>query len=242
MTALPRARGAELMDEPDVDRGQLALSLADLRGVNRWLGGTRVVLHHLARMAARLPGKEMTVLDVATGSGDIPLHVARWARGRGLRARVTATDAHVGTLALAREHAGRDADVRVEHADALALPYADREFDFALCSTALHHFADEDAVQVLRELDRVARLGVVVNDLRRSRPALLGARLLAATVWRTHPVTRHDGPLSVRRSFTPRELLDLGRRAGMREAQVHAHQPFRLALVADRTRGPAGAA
>jgi len=153
-----------------------------------------------------------------------------------------ATDAHVGTLALAREHAGRDADVRVEHADALALPYADREFDFALCSTALHHFADEDAVQVLRELDRVARLGVVVNDLRRSRPALLGARLLAATVWRTHPVTRHDGPLSVRRSFTPRELLDLGRRAGMREAQVHAHQPFRLALVADRTRGPAGAA
>jgi SAM-dependent methyltransferase len=229
------------MDEPEVDRRQLATSLADLRGVNRWLGGTRVVLRHLAAMTARLPSGELTVIDVATGSGDIPLHVARWARRRGMRARVVATDAHAGTLALAREHAGRDPDVRVEHADALALPYADGEFDFALCSTALHHFADDDAVRVLRELRRVARRGVVVNDLRRSRPALLGARLLAATLWRSHPVTRHDGPLSVRRAFTPGELLELGRRAGMRGARVHAHPPFRVALVADFTRDAAGA-
>lgn len=238
MTALPRVRGAaEQMDEPEVDRRELATSLDDLRRVNRWLGGTRVVLRHLPPMVARTGAAEFTVLDVATGSGDIPLAVARWARGRGLRARVTATDAHAGTLALAREHAGRDPDVRVEHADALDLPYPDGEFDFALCSTALHHFEDDDAVRVLRELRRVARRGVIVNDLRRSRAALLGARLLAATVWRTHPVTRHDGPLSVRRSFTPGELLELGRRAGMAEARVHAHPPFRLALVADRTAG-----
>lgn len=231
MTALARVVAAELMDEPGVDRRELATSLRDLRGVNRWLGGTRVVLHHLARLAAGAPGGEFTVLDVATGSADIPLHVARWARTRGLRARVTATDAHAGTLALAREHAAGDPDVRVEPADALHLPYADAEFDFALCSTALHHFADGDAVRVLRELRRVARRGVVVNDLRRSRPALLGARLLAATVWRAHPVTRHDGPLSVRRAFTPGELLALGRRAGMADARVHVHHPFRLALV-----------
>lgn len=240
MTALPRVAGAERMDEPGVDRRELATSLADLRGVNRWLGGTRVVLRHLGRMAAGLGAAEFSVLDVATGSGDIPLEVARWARSRGLRARVVATDAHEGTLALAREHAGRDPDVRVEPANALALPYADGEFDFALCSTALHHFADAEAVRVLRELDRVARRGVVVNDLRRSRPALLGARLLAATVWRTHPVTRHDGPLSVRRAFTPAELGDLARRAEMRGARVYLHPPFRLALVVDRTAGAGG--
>ncbi|HEX2188787.1 MAG TPA: methyltransferase domain-containing protein [Longimicrobiaceae bacterium] len=234
MTGLPRAAGAERMDEPGVDRRELAVSLRDLRGVNRWLGGTRVVLHHLARLTAGLPSPEFSVLDVATGSADIPLLVARWARGRGMRARVTATDAHAGTLALAREHAAGDPDVRVEHADALRLPYADGEFDFALCSTALHHFPDPEAVRVLGELRRVARCGVIVNDLRRSRPALLGARLLAATVWRRHPVTRHDGPLSVRRAFTPAELLELGRRAGMPEARVHAHLPFRLALVWER--------
>ncbi|HEX7239696.1 MAG TPA: methyltransferase domain-containing protein [Longimicrobiaceae bacterium] len=238
MTGLPRLAGAaERMDEPEVDRAELARSLHDLRGVNRWLGGRRVVLRHLEGMVRRLGGRAFTVLDVGTGSGDLPLAVARWARARGIGARITATDLHPRTLALAREHTARDPDVRVEPADALDLPYGPGAFDFALCSTALHHFEDPEAVRVLRELDRVARWGVVVNDLRRSRPALLGASLLAATVWRTHPVTRHDGPVSVRRAFTPAELRELGRRAGMRGARVYAHLPFRVALVADRTGG-----
>ncbi|HEV2148268.1 MAG TPA: hypothetical protein VGR37_12760, partial [Longimicrobiaceae bacterium] len=90
MTGLARAVGAELMDAPEVDRRELETSLDDLRRVNRWLGGTRVVLRYLAGMADRTGAAEITVLDVATGSGDIPLAVARWARGRGLRARVTA--------------------------------------------------------------------------------------------------------------------------------------------------------
>jgi SAM-dependent methyltransferase len=232
MTSLPRITGEERMDAPDADPRELARSLADLRGVNRWLGGTRVVLHHLARLVDAHPQREYRVLDVATGSADIPLHVADWGRRRGLRIRVVATDAHPATLAEARARAAADPDVTAEHADATALPYDDDAFDFVLCSTALHHFnTDAECVRVLRELDRVARLGAVVNDLRRSRAALVGAQLLAATVWRTHPITRNDGPLSVRRAFTPAELRALGRAAGLRGAEVFAHVPFRVALV-----------
>jgi ubiquinone/menaquinone biosynthesis C-methylase UbiE len=236
MTTLPRQAGAERMDEPGQDPGQLALSLADLRRVNRWLGGTRVVLHHLGRLVARLGRAEVRVLDVATGSGDIPLHVAAWGRAHGVRIHVVATDFHATTLELARRHTAADPDVAVEAADALALPYPGGAFDFALCSTALHHFdRREDAIRVLHEMDRVSRHGFVVNDLARSRPALLGAHLLAATLWRRHPVTAHDGPLSVRRSYTPAELRDLARDAGLGNATVHAHFPFRVALVVDRT-------
>jgi ubiquinone/menaquinone biosynthesis C-methylase UbiE len=181
------------------------------------------------------------VLDVATGSADIPLHVARWARSRGVRMQVVATDNHPGTLEMARERTAGDPDVTVEAADALALPYPDGAFDVALCSCALHHFdAEEDAVQVLRELDRVSRVGLIVNDLRRSRPALLGVRLLAATLWRRHAYARHDGPLSVRRSFTPAELRDLARAAGLPDARVHAHPVFRLALVSQKPPGGGG--
>lgn len=238
MRGLPRAAGAaELMDEPGVDRGELSRSLADLRRVNRWLGGTRVVLRYLEGMMARLPGRECTVLDVATGSGDIPLEVARRARGRGVRARVTATDAHPGAVEAARAHTAHDPDVRVEEADALALPYPDGAFDFALCATALHHFGEEEAARVLRELDRVAARGVVVSDLRRTRTALLGVELLAATVWRTHPVTRHDAPLSIRSAYTPGEVRALAERAGVEGARVRTHGFFRLAVVVDRTRG-----
>lgn len=232
MTSLPRAAGAERMDEPDQDAAELGRSLADLRGVNRWLGGTRVVLHHLRRLVARHPRPAYRVLDVATGSADIPLEVAAWARARGVPMKVTATDLHATTLAFARRRAAGDPDVRVEPADALHLPYGDGAFDLVLCSTALHHFdARGDLLRVLGELRRVGAIGGIVNDLRRSRPALLGARLLAATFWRNHPVTAHDGPLSVRRSFTPAELDELARAAGLPGARVHRHEPFRVALV-----------
>lgn len=236
MSALARATGAERMDEPGQDAGELARALADLRRVNRWLGGTRVIRHHLARLIARHPRPRYRILDVATGSGDVPLAIVRWARRRGIEVEVVGSDNHPVTLELARAHTAGEPAVATELADALRLPYGHGAFHFALCSTALHHFDRQaDAVQVLREIDRVSSLGWIVADLARSRPALLGARLLAATVWRTHPVTRHDGPLSVRRSYTAAELRALADEAGFREAGVHSHFPFRIALVAEKT-------
>ncbi len=239
MTGIPRARGAERMDEPDQDPAELARALADLRGVNRWLGGTAVVLRHLLPILSRVPraaGTPLTLLDVATGSADIPIAVVEHARKAGMPVAMVATDLHPRTVAAARLATTGYPEIRVEPADALSLPYEEGAFDVVLLSTALHHFDDDgDLLRVLRELGRVARWGVIVNDLARSRPALLGARLLAATVWRRHPVTRHDGPLSVRRAFTAAELRDLAERAGLADSRVHTHVPFRVAVVVDRT-------
>lgn len=238
MTTLPRAAGAERMDEPDQDPGELGRSLVDLQHVNRWLGGYRVVLHHLGRLVARHPRAEYRVLDVATGSADIPVKVAGWARSRGIRMHIVATDNHPTTLAFARLHAEGRVDVRVEAADALHLPYEDGSFDFAMCSTALHHFdARADLLRVLGEMHRVSRIGGLITDLRRSRPAYVGARLLAMTVWRRHPVTAHDGPLSVRRAFTRAELADLARAAALPGARAWRHEPFRVALTWERGEG-----
>jgi 2-polyprenyl-3-methyl-5-hydroxy-6-metoxy-1,4-benzoquinol methylase len=233
---LPRATGSELMDDPEVDRSQLEHSLRDLRAVNRWLGGTRVVVHHLRRILPRLPSGTIQLLDVATGSADIPIHLVRWARRRSVRLEILATDAHPATVALAREHTLGEPEIEVAQANALDLPYADGSFDVALCATALHHFSREDAVCVLRELGRVARCAVIVSDLRRSRLALAGAHLLAATLWRNNPVARHDGPLSVRQAFTAAELRELAQLARLANARVHTHPVFRVALVAEHAR------
>lgn len=238
MTSLPRAAGAERMDEPDQDPAELGRSLVDLQHVNRWLGGYRVILHHVGALVARHPRPSYRVLDVATGSADIPLKVAAWARARGVRMQVVATDNHPTTLDFARRNASGDADVRVEPADALRLPYEDDAFDIAVCSTALHHFdARADLLRVLGEMHRVARIGGIINDLRRSRPAYAGARLLAMTFWRRHPVTAHDGPLSVRRAFTRAELAELARAAGLPNPRAHRHEPFRVALTWEREGG-----
>jgi 2-polyprenyl-3-methyl-5-hydroxy-6-metoxy-1,4-benzoquinol methylase len=227
-----RARGAELMDELDADPELLEQSLHHLRGVNRFLGGRRGAVSLLQRMLRRHSPGHYRLLDVGTGSGDIPLALGRAARRRGYSMDLYGLDLHPRTAGVAHRRGGGALSVVV--ADALRLPVGDRGVDLALCATALHHFDDDQAVHVLRELDRVSRLGFVVTDLRRSRPALLGARLLAATVWRRNPVTRHDGPLSVRRAFTAAELSELARAAGLEGWRVRRDPVFRLSLTAER--------
>jgi 2-polyprenyl-3-methyl-5-hydroxy-6-metoxy-1,4-benzoquinol methylase len=227
--APPRAeRAEELLDAPRHDMAELEQSLGHVASVNRWLGGAAAIIRCLAPlMAAR---RNARLLDVASGSADIPLRIARWARRHDYRVRITATDVHPQMLELARQRCRAYPEITIEAADALQLPYASRSFDASMISLALHHFEGEQQLSVLREMLRVTRGLVLVNDLERSWLNYLGARLLAATWWRGNRLTRHDGPLSVLRSFTRAELADIGRRAGL-GGEVERHFFQRIVLI-----------
>ncbi|HUG40256.1 MAG TPA: methyltransferase domain-containing protein [Longimicrobiales bacterium] len=230
MTFLRRVDGAEeRMDAPDVDARHLEAALDDVTAVNRWLGGRRALLRHLD---AALPAGRHRVLDVGTGAGDLPRAIAERERARPVR--ITAVDLHPRTLEAARRRSRPGQGLLFARADGLRLPFRDGAFDLALLSMTLHHMNGDAQVAILRELARVARGGrVLVGELERSVPSYAGARFLGATLWRRNPITRHDGPLSVLRSFTPAELRDLATRAGLREPRVHRHAFFRLVLLAD---------
>ena len=232
MTLLPRAEGdREVMDRADVPPDALRAALQDVAAVNRWLGGRRALLRHLDWA---LPAGAHRVLDVGTGAADLPMAVVDWARRRGRSVRITAVDRHTGTVAVAASRTAGSPEIRTVQGDGLRLPFRDGAFDLALLSMTLHHMDGAALVCALTELARVARGGrVLVGELERCLPGYLGARFLAATVWRAHPVTRHDGPLSVRRAFTPAELLGLGRRAGLRVPRVQRHRFYRLVLCAE---------
>lgn len=234
MTCLRRANDAEeLMDAPDVDRSHLESALDHVAAVNRWLGARRALLRHLPW--ALPPGHQAParILDVGTGSADLPLAVADWARGRGRRVEIVAVDHHASTLGVAAQRSSGRQEVRVARADALQLPFPSGAFDLALLSMTLHHMEGPALVGVLRELGRVARGGrVLVCELERSTIHYVGARILAGTFWRGNPITRHDGPLSILRSFTPGELRTLARDAGLVEPVVRRHPVFRLVLRA----------
>jgi ubiquinone/menaquinone biosynthesis C-methylase UbiE len=231
VTFLPRARFArERMDEDDADIQTLQAALHHVAAVNRWLGARRALLRHLDWA---LPSGTTTVLDVGTGSADLPLALARWASHRARPLRILAAEPHPATLDVARQRIGASPAIRLLRADGLRLPFRDGAVHLALLSMTLHHMDGGDLVNLLRELARVAAGGrVLVGELERSIPAYLGALALAATVWRRNPITRHDGPLSVRRAFTPAELRDLAHQAGLRQPTVHRHPVFRLVLRA----------
>lgn len=230
MSAPTRAkRAVELLDEHQHDLRILEQSLSQIANVNRWLGGTRALLKHVTTLLTSVGAAR--ILDVGTGSADLPRSLVTWARRSGLPLEVVAVDVHAQIRAIAHARCRDFPEIHIQAADALALPFADRTFDVAVISLTLHHFDDEHQLQVLRELARVSRGFVIVNELRRTYLNYAGARLLAETVWRGNRLTRHDGPLSVLRAFTAAELMNVCTQAGMR-GWVHRHHFQRLILVA----------
>lgn len=196
-------RHAELLDCPHVDDRVRLLALRDVARANRYFGGIRVLRRELSQVLRSGPGAAVTALDVGAASGDLGYWIQREARRRAVAVKLYGIDLHP---ALAR--AARDSGTAAVCGDAMTLPFRTRSVDIVICSQLLHHFTDSGAIQLLREVDRVARHRVIVCDLRRSLVAA-GGFWLAAHLLRFHPVTRHDGVASVRRGFTGPELTRL---------------------------------
>lgn len=225
-----RSHEPEILDAEAPAPGDLARSLAMVTEVNRRLGGVRSLRRHLGALAGR---PDVRLLDVGTGNGDVLRDLLAWGRRGGGRSWTgVGLDLRWAMLALASSGSPPSGTgLRLVRGDALCLPFRDASFDAVVSTLTLHHFRDDDATRLVAEMARVSRGRVVVSDLERSLPAYVGARLLAVTRWRHDPITRNDGPLSVRRSFTAGELAAVGRRAGLPGARVVRHFPFRLVLV-----------
>jgi SAM-dependent methyltransferase len=203
---------AELLDGPLDDPAALVANLRDLARINRLTGGTR-----LSERAIGALGRAATLLDVGTGGADIPMALLARARAAGRPLAVTATDSRDEVLAAARRARpaiDRTTGLDLAIADGRGLPYPDGTFDVAHASLVLHHLEPDEAIAFLRELRRVARRGVVVNDLVRGRLAWVGGWLLVHAI-ATSRYTRHDGPLSVRRAYSRTELRALLAVAGL---------------------------
>ncbi|MDQ7820498.1 MAG: methyltransferase domain-containing protein [Armatimonadota bacterium] len=230
MRAPPYRTTQEFLDTPGQDPRELAGLLAAVRRTNRWYGGYRLVLGFLREVLPVLPRRPVRILDVATASGDVPRAIALWARRQRVAVSIAALDASAAILDHARRILRDAPEVVVIQADARAMPFADRSVDVVLCGLALHHFSFDDAVAVLRDIRRVTAGAYLVHDVLRCWGAYAGAWLDTHLVGRNR-LARHDGPLSVLRSFTLDEFHQLARAAGLDGVQLRTSPLFRVALV-----------
>ena len=222
MILAPSPIGVELLDDPAADPATVERALVEIARSNYWFGGWWAVRAGLARLLAGVPrGATVTLLDVGTGAGDLPALARGWAARRGVRLVPLGLEASAVAARLARRRG-----VATALGTAGALPLRDGAVDVALASQVLHHFDAESARRILRELGRVARLGVVVADLRRSPLAGPLFRAGGAALG-FHRVTVQDGLLSIRRGYKREELAALAAGAGF-AATVTPHPGFRL--------------
>ena len=235
MPWIPERRSLpELIDLPHDSnaRDELEGLFDDLTFVNDYLGNGRAVLKHLAAMNAETADEEFTVLDVATGTADIPVTIAKWGRQAGIRIRVTAVDLDPLIINIARKRSERYPEITLAVADGFELPFANQRFDYVICSKTAHHFTDEEVSRMIREFSRVARRGYVIVDLRRSWIAYILIFLLTRFFSRNR-LSRSDGPLSVLKSFTPGELTALASRSGTSVFRV-SKEPYWLMVLEGR--------
>ena len=209
----------ELLDSDCGTPEEIAGALADIRRVNRWFGGIETSERLIRRVVDQLALREVELLDVACGSGDVPLALAHRLERRGVRVRPTLLDRSAVHLpAVATAMVG----------DALDLPFPPQSFDVVSCSLFAHHLEPATLQLFVCEALRVARVALVINDLLRSRLHL--ALLLAGRPLFRSRMAWRDGVVSIRRAYTEQELRRLLAGAG-RRVEFSRHYLQRVGVI-----------
>lgn len=212
----------ELMDRPQPVSPALERDLANLRHLNRWFGARRI-LHHVLQPAMTGEGGEsgsdrprsLLITDFCSGSGDLPREMVAMGKRHGVRVQVEAVEAHPATSAIGRAFCEGIPEIRFFQTDVREWEPSTSPPDWIVCSLALHHFTETDALTILRKMWHHARRGVLLADLERCWWAVGG--IYAASIFYREPMTRGDMRRSALAAFSFSELRGLVDSAGWEE-------------------------
>ncbi len=226
-----RSDRLEFIDTGDYTAEEYEGCIGELQLVNRLMGDAHTLRTTLLKEIAAKSLKSFSVLDVGAGSGELLRVAAAWSRKTGRSLRAVGLELNERSAESINEESNRFDEISSVRGDALELPFSDSQFDYVICSLFTHHFVNEQVVQILREMSRVARRRIFIIDLHRHPIAYFLYTTVGKLVLHNR-LLRHDGALSILRSFKRDELLELAQRAELKDISVERHFPFRLVLSA----------
>ena len=220
-----RVPSQEWLDDDLGTPEEIQQSFDDLWRINRWLGGVSGCLHLLDRYFARRGSGRTRILDVGSGDSRLTDYLQAELARRGRSTEFVALDRRLNHLRNGRHSRGKL--LRIV-ANVIDLPFAEGSINVVICNLFLHHFSEEESVELLRRLARTASEAVLINDLERNPLPYAFIRL--AWPFARSRITRHDGAASVRQAYTKGELATLASRAGFTNFEVERLPAFRLGL------------
>ncbi|WP_373519479.1 methyltransferase domain-containing protein [Pricia sp.] len=200
-----RNRESELMDDCGVDRNTLRTVLEDLDRTNNLLGGNRITLNGVERLIQEHNRVSYTILDMGCGNGSMLREIVRLGRRLGVTIEAIGIDLSEKGLDIAKAASSDFPEIRYLKQDILALTPDDLKCDILLCTLTMHHFYDENIPVFLHQFTKLARIGIVINDLQRS-PLAYGLFKGFSTIFIRTKIAKHDGLISIRSGFTKAEL------------------------------------
>ena len=225
-----RNRLPEWMDQPDIDPTLHLKALQGLARLNYFSNSVSLLWKPLRKLALANPHPhDFSVLDVATGSGDIPLALSQRTQQAGIKIKFSVTDKSSFALNLVREKAMQsNLPIQCFETDALEGPPFPTH-DVIICSLFMHHLDNDEAIILMKRMAKAARVAILINDLERSwlnwNMVWIASHLLTRS-----PVVHMDGPRSVAGAFNQAEMLELAKQAGLMGATIETRWPCRFLL------------
>jgi ubiquinone/menaquinone biosynthesis C-methylase UbiE len=223
---------AELLDQGEGSLEDVRANFDEMWRINKAFAGVRSLTQYL-NLQRHSPNQPVRIVDLGTGSGRLALYLQKWGQKHHLEIQVYPLDLSPRNLHIAQENIQSRSNIHLIQADGLALPFAPKSVDYFISSLFMHHFSPDALISLLRETYRLARHGLIMSDIVRGYLPLAAFRLVQP-IFARHYLTRHDGILSIKRAYTPAELLEMARAAGIENARVSTHFPWRMTLVADK--------
>lgn len=201
-----RTREPEIMDDFDLRGPDLEKTLSDLDKINKWLGGNKVTIEGIQKL---LEGKDRSkvvqIIDVGCGNGNILREIARWGRSRKYNFELTGVDANKHAIGIAERASAFYPEIKYRSLNIFEKEFQNMRCDIVLCTLTLHHFTDAEIKEIMKSFYLKSGIGVVVNDLHRSRQAYYLFRAFCK-VFINNEIARKDGLTSILRGFKKKEI------------------------------------
>ncbi|MDT0677385.1 methyltransferase domain-containing protein [Autumnicola musiva] len=225
---------AEIMDDFELSGRELKKTLHDLDNINKWLGGNEITLNGVERLLKSIPKEQkIKIADVGCGNGAILRKIAKWGRKRGQELELVGIDANPHAIEIAKELSSSYPELQFSAINIFSEEFTNQRYDIILCTLTLHHFKDRQIVDLLNNFYRQVRVGIVINDLHRSKVAY---RLFQAfcMVFISNEIARKDGLISILRGFKKEEIALLAAKLPTQKQQVKWKWAFRYQWIIEK--------